>query len=173
MLCLLFPTNGIIKLNNKLLNKKNINQWQQLIAHVPQNIFLSDSTIIENIAFGVPIKEINLERVKEVAKVANISNFIESLDDNYYSLVGENGNFLSGGQKQRIGIARALYNTNSKVIVFDEATSSLDNQTEKKIMKDIYSLSSKYTLIIVAHRLSTLSKCDQVYIIENGKIKVR
>ena len=156
-----------------MLNKKNINQWQHLIAHVPQNIFLSDSTIIENIAFGVPIKEINLERVKEVAKVANISNFIESLDDNYYSLVGENGNFLSGGQKQRIGIARALYNTNSKVIVFDEATSSLDNQTEKKIMKDIYSLSSKYTLIIVAHRLSTLGKCDQVYIIENGKIKVR
>ena len=141
--------------------------WRAAIAHVPQSIYLADSSIAENIAFGVPRHEIDMARVKQAASKAHIAGFIESSPEGYDSFVGERGIRLSGGQRQRIGIARALYK-NSKVLVFDEATSALDSITEKSVMDSIEGLSPNLTIVIIAHRLTTLQKCDRVIRIESG-----
>ena len=166
---LLTPTQGQLLVDGVMVESRNMAAWQAKIAHVPQSIFLSDTSMAENIAFGVPQAEIDLEQVKQAARKAHIATFIEELPDGYQTLVGERGVRLSGGQRQRIGIARALYKRAS-VIVFDEATSALDNETEANVMEAIESLSSELTIIIIAHRLSTLRKCEAIYRLQQGQI---
>ena len=143
--------------------------WRAAVAHVPQSIYLADSSIAENIAFGVPSNAIDIERVKRAAKQAQIAGFIESKPEGYTSFVGERGIRLSGGQRQRIGIARALYKQAS-VIVLDEATSALDTSTEEAVMEAVEGLSRDITLIMIAHRLSTVERCDRVARLENGVV---
>lgn len=167
---LLHPTDGVLAVDNKVVTIFNQRAWQVHIAHVPQTIYLADSSVEENIAFGVPKEAINVERVRLVAKQAKIADTIESWPDQYKTFVGERGIRLSGGQRQRIGIARALYKK-ADVIIFDEATSALDNETEQSIMDAIDSLSNDFTLIIIAHRLTTLKKCSSIFELENGSIK--
>ena len=171
LLGLLKPTKGKISLDGVEIDEFRLRDWQNSIGYVPQNIFLADKTIAENIAFGLSIDEVNIERVKEVSKIACLHQFItEELDKGYYTSIGERGVRLSGGQKQRIGIARALY-SNPSLLVLDEATSALDNLTEKLIMESIANNNKKVTTIIIAHRLNTIKNCDCIYYIENGKIK--
>ena len=166
---LLEPTQGHLLIDNLPIDEKSIKSWRQTVAHVPQSIFLADTSIAENIAFGVPSEEINILKVKEAAKKAEISDFIESKKDGYAEIVGERGVRLSGGQRQRIGIARALYKEAS-IIIFDEATSALDDETEKVVMEAIRNLGEELTLIIVAHRLTTLKNCSKIIELDQGKI---
>ena len=166
---LLSPTSGVLKVDGNKIDKSTMRAWQKNIAHVPQFIYLSDTTVEENIAFGVPQEEIDHDLIKEVAMRAQISETIESMPDGYKTIVGERGIRLSGGQRQRIGIARALYK-NASVIIFDEATSSLDNKTEHKVMEQISKLYDEITIVIIAHRLSTLNGCDLIVEIEDGEI---
>lgn len=169
ILGLLMPLRGCITLDGLELMGENLRAWQSGIAHVPQQIYLSDATIAENIAFGVPLAEIDMERVQNAAKLAHIDNFIEHRPKSYQEVVGERGVRLSGGQRQRIGIARALYKQAS-VIIFDEATSALDNTTEKEVMAAIEGLSRHLTIILIAHRLSTIQSADVVYEFKSGQI---
>ena len=171
VLGLLDPTKGTLEVDGKIINKHDKKSWQSSLGYVPQQIYLIDNTIAANIAFGVSKKDINYTRIKEVAKIANLHEFIvNELPQQYETYVGEKGVRLSGGQRQRIGIARALYH-NPKVLVFDEATSALDNMTEHEIMKTLYELKKDITIIIVAHRLNTIKMCDQIVHIEKGQIK--
>ena len=173
LMTLLSPSKGNIFLDNKELNEDvDINlilDWRSRIAHVPQNVFLSDGSIQENIAFGVPNDEIDYKKVKKCAKKARVSNFIESLPNRYRTKVGERGAKLSGGQIQRIAIARAFYN-DASVLIFDEATSALDTKTEKSIMESIENLNANLTIIIIAHRITTLYKCNRIFEFKNGKL---
>jgi ABC-type multidrug transport system fused ATPase/permease subunit len=166
---LLQPTNGTLEIDGQKVTPANHRAWQAHIAHVPQAIFLADSSIEENIAFGVPKDQIDHHRVKLAARQAQIAESIESWPDQYQTFVGERGVRLSGGQRQRIGIARALYKQ-ADVIIFDEATSALDNETEKAVMQAIEGLSKDLTLLIIAHRLTTLKNCSQIVELANGKI---
>jgi ATP-binding cassette subfamily B protein len=166
---LLPPTSGSIELDGCQLSFSEMRLLQKNIAHVPQFIFLSDATVAENIAFGMPQNLVDMEKVRLAAKKARISDFIESWPAGYGEKIGERGVRLSGGQRQRVGIARALYNQSS-LIVFDEATSALDVETEAEIMETIYSLDSQTTCLIVSHRLSTLSKCSSIIELSNGTI---
>jgi len=166
---LLSPTNGELIIDQKKLTRENRRSWQIHIAHVPQNIYLSDSTIEENIAFGVPLKDIDHLRVQEAAKQAQISDMIDDSKDGYQTLVGERGVRLSGGQRQRISIARALYKK-ADVLIFDEATSALDNDTENEVMKAIEGLGEKLTILIIAHRLSTLQTCNRVVKLDKNNV---
>tara|TARA_B100000029_G_scaffold514712_1_gene618596 strand:+ start:6547 stop:8361 length:1815 start_codon:yes stop_codon:yes gene_type:complete len=171
LLGLLKPTNGDISLDGSEISKLGLREWQNSIGYVPQNIFLSDKTIAENIAFGLSLEELDIDRVKEVCKIASLHNFIsEELEQSYFTEVGERGIRLSGGQRQRIGIARALYN-NPSLLVLDEATSALDNLTEKVIIESIANHSKNITTIIIAHRLNTIKNCDCIYYLEKGEIK--
>ena len=158
---LLHPTVGAITVDGLKITTENYHGWQKHIAHVPQVIYLADASIAENIAFGVPKDQIDLIRVRFAAQTAQLADSIESWPDGYSSIVGERGVRLSGGQRQRIGIARALYKR-ADVIILDEATSALDGYTEKLVMDAIKKISSKLTLIIIAHRLSTLEGCSQI-----------
>jgi len=167
---LLKPTGGEVLVDGVPITLENNGAWKSHISHVPQVIFLADASIAENIAFGVDRSRIDMDRVVEVAQLAQISKTIELWDDKYGTIVGERGIRLSGGQRQRIGIARALYKQ-SDVIVLDEATSALDGETEHAVMDAINSVSSKVTILIVAHRYSTLKNCDQIIEIEGGKVK--
>ncbi|AFZ53207.1 ABC transporter ATP-binding protein [Cyanobacterium aponinum] len=169
ILGLLQPQKGSILVDDLPLEGERLYRWQKNIAHVPQSIFLCDGTIAENIAFGVPHEKIDLEQVKKAARLAQIAEFIEYLPAQYDTYVGERGIRLSGGQRQRIGIARALYG-DASVIVFDEATSALDNATEKEVMKAIESLSHNFTIIMIAHRLSTVEKCDRIFELSQGQV---
>jgi ABC-type multidrug transport system fused ATPase/permease subunit len=166
---LLNPQAGALEIDGVRINSSNMRSWQEHVAHVPQAIFLSDSTIEENIAFGVHKDEIDSDRVKYAANQAQISDVIESWPGGYQTNVGERGVRLSGGQRQRIGIARALYRKAS-VIIFDEATSALDSQTEESVMAAIEGLSKELTLLIIAHRVSTLKNCSQVVELSCGKV---
>jgi len=166
---LLTPTTGKFLVDDIEINEFNCRSWQSNIAHVPQSIYLADSTIIENIAFGIPFDEIDIHKVYHSAKVAQIHEAIISMDKQYNTFVGERGVRLSGGQRQRIGIARAIYK-NANVLVFDEATSALDNNTEKNVMNEIDNFSNDITILIVAHRLTTLSKCSKIFELSSGKI---
>jgi ABC-type multidrug transport system fused ATPase/permease subunit len=148
---------------------ERLTAWRAAIAHVPQSIYLADSSIAENIAFGIPSKQIDMQRVREAAAQAQIASFIESSTEGYTSFVGERGIRLSGGQRQRIGIARALYKLAS-VLVFDEATSALDNETEQAVMEAVDGLSKDLTIVIIAHRLSTVQRCDRVIQLEHGRV---
>jgi ABC-type multidrug transport system fused ATPase/permease subunit len=167
---LLQPTEGVLKIDGQAITPANNRGWQAHIAHVPQAIFLADSTIAENIAFGVPKDKIDIERVRQSAQQAQIASSIESWPERYQTIVGERGIRLSGGQRQRIGIARALYKQ-ADVIIFDEATNALDNETEEAVMQSIESLSKDHTLLIIAHRLTTLKKCTQIIELSNGTIE--
>lgn len=168
---LLRPTGGMISVDGVTIDDQNIRAWQRKIGHVPQFIFLSDATIAENIAFGVSTSKINYERVKRAAEQAQLADAIESWPEAYQTRVGERGVKLSGGQRQRIGIARALYKK-PDLIVFDEATSALDNDTEASVMNAIRELSHDLTVVMVAHRLSTLEDCDLIFEVKNGRISM-
>jgi ABC-type bacteriocin/lantibiotic exporter with double-glycine peptidase domain len=169
LLGLLEPSEGRICVDGVPLTPQNIARWQRLVAHVPQAIYLSDASIAENIAFAEARDRIDMDRVKSAARRAALEDFVETLPDGYRTEVGERGVRLSGGQRQRIGIARALYRKAS-VLVFDEATSALDAATEREVIEAIKSLGHDLTIILIAHRLSTLEICDTIYRIENGKI---
>ena len=165
---LLLPNVGNIFVDGQPLNGNRIKAWQRAIAHVPQSIYLANSTIAENIAFGVPKEKIDLDRVKQAARQAQISEFIESSAKGYNTFVGERGIRLSGGQRQRIGIARALYKQ-ARVLVFDEGTSALDSETERSVMGAVKELKD-FTIILIAHRLTTVQDCDIIIELELGKI---
>ena len=168
---LLKPTKGTITVDGIEIDEF-IKSWQQTIGYVGQEIFLIDDTVKANIAFGISDQEINMDSIYKALEAAQLSSFIDKLELGIETKVGERGVQLSGGQKQRIGIARALYH-NPSVLIFDEATASLDNETEKQVMNSIYNLKQDKTMIIIAHRISTLQDCDQVYEVKNGKIKLK
>ncbi|MFT5712385.1 MAG: ABC-type multidrug transport system fused ATPase/permease subunit [Glaciecola sp.] len=167
---LLQTTDGGLEIDGQTITSDNHRGWQAHIAHVPQAIFLADSTIEENIAFGVPKDQIDYELVRLAAQQAQIAESIDSWPKQYQTFVGERGISLSGGQRQRIGIARALYKQ-ADVIIFDEATSALDNDTEKAVMQAIESLSEDLTILTIAHRHTTLKNCTQIVELGNGEIK--
>jgi len=167
---LLSPTDGTLKVDGQLIDAGNNRAWQAHIAHVPQAIYLADSTIEENIAFGIPKEKIDHNRVKQAAQQAQIADIIETWPKKYQTYVGERGIRLSGGQRQRIGIARALYKQ-ADVIIFDEATSALDNETEQAVMQAIECLGNDLTVLIIAHRLTTLKNCTQIVELADGGIK--
>lgn len=166
---LVSPTKGSLVVDGVTIGPLELRSWQRHIAHVPQAIYLSDASIAQNIAFGVPLEQIDMSRVMSAARQSQIADVIESWTDQYQTLVGESGARLSGGQRQRIGIARALYRE-ADIIVLDEATSALDEETEAAVMKSIHSLDKKLTLIIIAHRLSTLNKCDFIVEVAGGNL---
>ena len=165
---LLSPVNGFIKVDDLMIEHNNQSSLRKLISHVPQSIFLTDNTIAENIAFGIPRDKIDQLRLIESAKQAQILDFIQNTENGFKTTVGERGVRLSGGQRQRIGIARALYKK-AEILIFDEATSALDSKTEEDVMLAIENLSDDLTILIIAHRTSTLSKCDYIVRLEKGK----
>ncbi len=166
---LLMPTKGNILIDGEPVSGKHLRDWQQSIAHVPQTIFLADTSLAENIAFGISLDKIDLNRVKIAARQAQIADYIESRPEGYKTNVGERGIRLSGGQRQRIGIARALYKQAS-VLVLDEATSALDNTTEQLVLDAMGTLSSELTVVLIAHRLTTVRHCDVIIELEHGKV---
>lgn len=166
---LLEPTSGVIKVDGEPLTSRNRYRWFSKVAHVPQNIYLTDGTIAENIAFGISKESIDTEKIRSVAQLAEISDYIETLPDAYETQVGERGVRLSGGQCQRIGIARALYK-NAEILVLDEASSALDSSTEEAVMRNIEQYASNLTVLMIAHRLETLKHCDAVVGLEGGTI---
>lgn len=165
---LIFPTTGEIRIDDVQITSKNIMSWQKNIGYVSQDIYLTDQSISENIAFGVDKHDINREKINFVLEQSDLSNFVATLPNGLDTIVGEKGVQISGGQRQRIAIARALYN-NPEVIVFDEATSSLDGITEKNVMEIIGKINAKL-IIIVAHRLNTIKNCDKVIFLNNGLV---
>ena len=169
ILGLLVPESGSVSLDGVEINKHNISAWQNNIGYVPQSIYLTDDTIEANIAFAKSRDEINIDKAIKAAKMANLHEFITTLPEQYKTFVGERGVRLSGGQRQRIGIARALYH-DPTVLVLDEATSSLDGITENAIMDAINNLSHEKTIIMIAHRLSTVKECDIIHFMSNGQI---
>ena len=166
---LIIPSDGGIFIDGILVDDDTRQNWQKKIAHVPQDIFLLDGTVVENIAFGVANCDVDMNLVCQAATRAQIAKTIENWPEAYHSIVGERGSKLSGGQRQRIGIARALYK-GAEVIIFDEATSALDDRTEKDLMESILSLGQGLTLIIVAHRTSSLIGVDKIFRLSNGKL---
>jgi ATP-binding cassette subfamily B protein len=166
---LLPPTRGELLVDGESMSGDRVRSWQRAIAHVPQSIFLADRSVAENIAFGVPKSDIDMDRVRLAARQAQISDFIEARPEGYDAWVGERGIRLSGGQRQRIGIARALYKKAS-VLIFDEATSALDNATEQSVMDAIESLDRELTILLIAHRLTTVRRCDVIVELEHGQV---
>lgn len=169
LLGLLTPQQGEMYIDDIRITESNKREWQQALGFVPQSIYLSEGTIAENIAFGLPVKDINLDQVQKAIELANLTELVKRLPNGVNTKVGERGVQLSGGQRQRIGIARALYHE-ADVLVFDEATSALDGITEKTIMEAIHNFSGKKTIIMIAHRLKTVRKCDVIFMMEQGEI---
>ncbi|MBK1646792.1 ABC transporter ATP-binding protein [Thiocapsa imhoffii] len=170
ILGLLHPTEGAITVDGVPVTEHNLRAWQQSLGYVPQEIFLTDTTVAENVALGVPKENIDHEQVEHCARMAQVHDFImHELPEQYSTLVGERGVRLSGGQRQRIGIARALYR-NPELLVFDEATSALDNLTEQAVMDAVHHLGGEITIVMIAHRLSTVRECDHIYLLEQGKL---
>ena len=167
---LLNPTKGQLLIDDTKLTNANSPMWMAKISHVPQSIYLSDSTIAENIAFGLPLEDIDINRVINASRIAEAEKFICAMDLGYQTKIGERGVKLSGGQRQRIGLARALYK-NADIIVLDEATSALDTATEARVMQNLSRMQDELTLIIIAHRLSTLSGCDFIIKINAGQVE--
>lgn len=169
LLGLLTPQSGHLCIDDTCITPENKRAWQNTLGFVPQSIFLSEGSIAENIAFGLPIRDIDLEQVNKTLKLAHLTELVEQLPDGLNTKVGERGVQLSGGQRQRIGIARALYHE-AEVLVFDEATSALDGITEKIIMDAIHDFSGQKTIVMIAHRLKTVQKCDIIYLMDQGEI---
>jgi len=170
ILGLLEPQKGTLAVDGKVITEQNTRSWQKSIGYVPQHIYLSDDTIMANIAFGVDYKDVNQDMVKKASTIANLDQFVvDELPKQYQTTIGERGVRLSGGQRQRIGIARALY-YKPKVLILDEATSALDNTTEEEVMKAIDNISKDITIILIAHRLSTVKKCDNIFYLEKGEL---
>lgn len=171
VLGLLQPEGGGILVDGNVINESNLRSWQKAIGYVPQQIYLADTTIAENIAFGVESNKIDIDAVQRAAKIANLHDFVNNeLPDGYQTKVGERGVRLSGGQRQRIGIARALYHE-PQILIFDEATSALDNLTEELVMDAVKKLEHQITIIIIAHRLSTVRDCDQIFLLDHGVLE--
>ena len=171
ILGLLEPQKGVLEIDGKIINKQNLRSWQKSIGYVPQQIYLADDTVQANIAFGLDKKNVDKVAVERAAKIANLHDFITNeLPLSYQTTVGERGVRLSGGQRQRIGIARALYH-NPQVLILDEATSALDNLTEQSVMKAVHNFGKDITIIIIAHRLSTVKKCDKIFLLDKGELK--
>ncbi len=166
---LLPVSQGEIRVDDVTIGRDRVRAWQRTIAHVPQSIYLADATLAENIALGVERRLIDMDRVRDAARRAHIAELIESRPRGYDEPVGERGVRLSGGQRQRIGIARALYKRAS-VLVLDEATSALDNVTEKSVMESIEALDRDLTILLIAHRLSTVRRCDVIVQLEHGRV---
>ena len=173
ILGLLEPQDGSLEIDGKLITKLNTRSWQRNIGFVPQHIYLSDDTVSANIAFGLDSKDIDQKAVERASKIASLHEFInDDLPNQYQTTIGERGVRLSGGQRQRIGIARALYH-DPKVLIFDEATSALDGKTEKIVMDAINNLRKDTTIILIAHRLSTVKRCDKIFVLDKGKLKAQ
>ncbi len=173
ILGLLKAQKGTLNVDDKVIDHNNNVDWQKSIGYVPQEIFIADDTLAANIAFGIDKEDINQEQVQKASKIANIHDFVvRELPDKYQTTVGERGVRLSGGERQRLGIARALYR-NPQVLILDEATSALDNLTEEMVMKEIHKISNSKTIIMIAHRLSTVKKCDIIFFLERGKLKAQ
>ncbi|WP_374664312.1 ABC transporter ATP-binding protein [Acinetobacter sp.] len=171
LLGLLKPTSGVLKIDCQVINDSNVQDWQSLVSYVPQFIYLADMTVAENIAFGIAKDQIDFQLVKNVAKLAQIDEFItQNLKDGYNTMIGERGILLSGGQRQRLGIARALYKQ-PQVIFMDEATSALDTETEQAVNEAIQSLNGKITMVIIAHRESAVAGCDGYFFLNSLKVK--
>ncbi len=171
ILGLLEPQEGTLCIDGQVVNASNRRQWQKSIGYVPQHIYLADDTVSANIAFGLAPEILDQEAVERAAKIANLHDFvIQDMPQGYNTMVGERGVRLSGGQRQRIGIARALYH-NPSVLILDEATSALDNITEQSVMDAVNNLGHNITTILIAHRLTTIRECDQIYLLENGAVK--
>lgn len=169
ILCLIKPESGCVRVDDELISLENERAWRNLIGVVSQDIFLTEGTIAQNVAFGIPNEKININRVKTALDLANLNEFVGTLESGLHTKIGERGVQLSGGQKQRIGIARALYQE-VKILIFDEATSSLDGLTEKMIMDAIETLRGDKTIILIAHRLKTIQNCNQIFFLENGRV---
>lgn len=170
LLGLLMPVSGELVVNDIAVTVDNVRDWQQCVGYVPQQIYLSDDTVARNIAFGVPDKDIDQGVLESVARIANVHDYITNeLPNGYLTVIGQRGLRLSGGQQQRIGIARALYHK-PDILVLDEATSALDGVTENVVMDAIRQLSHKLTIIMIAHRLSTVKSCDVIHYIDQGRI---
>lgn len=169
ILGLLKASSGDILVDDQLVYQ-DLRAWQNLLGYIPQSIFLSDETIAQNIAFGIPADEIDYDRVMMAVKAAQLESLIEQLPEGLETMVGERGMRISGGQRQRVGIARALY-YGREILVLDEATSALDSETEKLVSDAINSLAGEKTLIIIAHRVSTIENCDRIYRLENGRLQ--
>ncbi|WP_416243859.1 ABC transporter ATP-binding protein [Azospira sp. APE16] len=173
LLGLLAPVVGTLEVDGKPIQGGNCPHWQQVLGYVPQQIFLIDDSIAANIAFGVAPEAVDHAAVEQAARVANLHDFIiHELPAGYATQVGERGVRLSGGQRQRIGIARALYH-GPRVLVLDEATSALDNLTEQAVMEAVHNLGHEITIIMIAHRLSTVRECDCIYVLDRGKVSAR
>ncbi|WP_026279920.1 ABC transporter ATP-binding protein [Thioalkalivibrio sp. ALJ16] len=170
LLGLLEPQAGTILIDGEPLTRENVRNWQASIGYVPQHIFLADQTVAANIALGVREEKIDRAAVEKAARLANLHDFVmRDLPDGYNTIIGERGTRLSGGQRQRIGIARALYR-DPAVLFFDEATSALDNATEKAVMDALHNLSGEKTIILIAHRLSTVRPCSRIFVLEQGSV---
>jgi ABC-type multidrug transport system fused ATPase/permease subunit len=171
ILGLLEAQQGLLAVDGQAITEHNRRAWQRAIGYVPQQIYLADDTVAANIAFGLDAKDIDQAAVELAAKIANLHEFVTNeLPQQYQTTVGERGVRLSGGQRQRIGIARALYH-NPQVLILDEATSALDNLTEQAVMEAVHNLGHEITIILIAHRLSTVRQCDQIYLLERGEVK--
>jgi ABC-type multidrug transport system fused ATPase/permease subunit len=170
---LLEAQEGTVSVDDKVINSSNRRNWQKVIGYVPQHIYLSDDSIAANIAFGIDSIKIDQASVERASRIANLHDFvINELPQGYATTVGERGVRLSGGQRQRIGLARALYH-NPKVLILDEATSALDNLTEQAVMEAVSSLGKKITIILIAHRLSTVRQCEQIILLDKGHVKAQ
>jgi ABC-type multidrug transport system fused ATPase/permease subunit len=170
ILGLLEAQNGTLEIDGVVITNANKRSWQRSIGYVPQHIYLTDDSVAKNIAFGLEDTEINQAQVEKVSKIANLHKFvIGELPNGYQTTLGERGVRLSGGQRQRIAIARALYH-NPKVLILDEATSALDNLTESAVMEAIENISNNITVIMIAHRLSTVKNCDNIILLEEGRV---
>lgn len=170
ILGLLVPDSGDLVTDGTKINLENIRAWQKNLGYVPQHIFLSDASVAENIAFGVEKDQIDQDAVERAARIAQLHEFVATeLSDGYATFVGERGVRLSGGQRQRIGIARALY-YNPEILVFDEATSALDNLTEQALIEAVHNIGRSKTVIMIAHRLSTVKECDTIFLLEAGNL---
>ena len=169
LLGLMEPQQGMLKVDGEALSADALRAWQNSLGFVPQAIFLSDASIRENIAFGLPPEQIDDERVARAAQMAHLNELLERLPEGLNTRVGERGIQLSGGQRQRIGIARALYD-DAQVLVLDEATSALDGITEKLVMDAIHDFCGKKTIILIAHRLATVKQCDTIYMLADGQV---
>ena len=170
ILGLLVPENGALLVDGTPINNENRRAWQQGVGYVPQHIFLADDTLAANIAFGIPKEKIDMTAVDRAARIANLQDFVtEELESGYQTPIGERGVRLSGGQRQRVGIARALYR-DPDCIIMDEATSALDNIAERAVMDAVHNLRHRKTIILIAHRLTTVQRCDIIYLLERGRM---